>query len=294
MPAGLKEHLRYPEVLFLAQVNKYRTYHITDPGALYNKEDIWSIPSEILEGRDQPVQPYYVIMRLPGETEEEFVLILPLTPANRENTISWVAARADAPNYGKLLAFRFPTNTLVFGPRQVESRIDQDPSITAQFSLWDQSGSNVIRGNLLMIPIGRGNLFVEPIYLQAQSSRLPELKRVVVVNGNRIAMEPTLDRSLAVVFGEAAPTLPTAGTPGASPSPGATATPVPAQTPAPAGPTPGPTLPAGSAAALAQQAKAAFERAQAALQQGDFATYGTEIALVQQLIQQLVQVTGGQ
>jgi uncharacterized membrane protein (UPF0182 family) len=145
-----------------------------------------------------------------------------------------------------------------------------------------------------MIPIGRGNLFVEPIYLQAQSSRLPELKRVVVVNGNRIALEPTLDRSLAVVFGEAAPTLPTAGTPAASPSPGATATPAPAQTPVPTAPTPGPTLPAGSVADLAQQANAAFERAQAALQRSDFATYGTEIALVQQLIQQLVQVTGGQ
>jgi uncharacterized membrane protein (UPF0182 family) len=293
MPEGLQEHLRYPEDLFLTQVNKYRTYHITDAGGLYNREDIWTIPMEVFDGNNVPVDPYYVIMRLPGETEEEFALILPLTPTRRENTIAWVAARSDGDNYGKLLSFRFPTNSLVFGPRQVESRIDQDPVISAQFSLWSQSGSDVIRGNLLMIPIGNGNLFVEPIYLRAQSSQLPELKRVVVVNGNRIAMEPTLDRALAVVFGQAPPTTPEG--PGApSPTPGATVTATP--TPAPGGPTatPAPPPPAGSAAELSREASAAFERAQAALQRGDFAAYGAEIARVEQLIQQLVQVTGGQ
>src|SRR3990172_13035784 len=148
-------------------------------------------------------------MRIPGESQEEFALILPLTPSgSRLNTIAWVAARSDAAQYGKLLAFRFPTDTLVFGPRQVESRIDQDPLISSQFSLWNQSGSRVIRGNLLMIPIGNGNLFVEPIYLRATTSQLPELKRVVVANGNRIAMEPTLSRALDVVFGQALPTQP--------------------------------------------------------------------------------------
>ena len=167
MPAGLQAHLRYPEDMFLTQVNKYRTYHITDPGGLYNREDIWNIPTEVFDGQNVPVEPYYVIMRLPGESQEEFVLIMPLTPARRENTIAWVAARSDPANYGELVSFRFPTNSLVFGPRQVESRIDQDPTISAQFSLWNQGGSNVIRGNLLMIPIGNGNLFVEPIYLQA-------------------------------------------------------------------------------------------------------------------------------
>jgi uncharacterized membrane protein (UPF0182 family) len=292
MPAGLQAHLRYPEDLFLTQVNKYRTYHITDPGGLYNREDIWNIPMEVFDGQNVPVEPYYVIMRLPGEAQEEFVLIMPLTPARRENTIAWVAARSDPANYGELVSFRFPTNSLVFGPRQVESRIDQDPTISAQFNLWDQGGSNVIRGNLLMIPIGNGNLFVEPIYLQAQSSQLPELKRVVVVNGNRIAMEPTLDRALAVVFGQAPPTGLEGGGPSTPPPGPPTLTP----TAGPVAPTatPAPPPPAGSAAELSREANAAFQRAQEALQRGDFAAYGAEIARVEQLIQQLVQVTGGQ
>jgi uncharacterized membrane protein (UPF0182 family) len=289
MPESLRQHLRYPEGLFLAQVDQYRTYHITDAGVLYNKEDIWSIPTEIFDNQDVMVEPYYVIMRIPGESTEEFALILPLTPARRQNTIAWVAARSDGDNYGKLLSFRFPTNALVFGPRQVESRIDQDPAISAQFSLWSQSGSNVIRGNLLMVPIGNGNLFVEPIYLQSTSSQLPELKRVVVVNGNRIAMEPTLERSLAVVFGEAESSLPGAGV-----SPLPTTTPGVSPTPAPAAATPTPTPPAvaGSVAELARQAEAAFNRAQAALQRGDFATYGEETALARRLIEQIVQMTG--
>jgi uncharacterized membrane protein (UPF0182 family) len=234
-------------------------------------------------------------MRLPGESVEEFVLILPLTPSgNRQNTIAWVAARSDAANYGKLLAFRFPTDSLVFGPRQVESRIDQDTTISAQFSLWNQSGSRVIRGNLLMIPIGRGNIFVEPIYLQAATSQLPELKRVVVVNGNRIAMEPTLQRSLEVIFGQAAPTLPTtADTPTAgAPTPGAApGTPAPTATPRPVT-TPGPI--SGNLTELAREADAAYQRAEAALRNGDFATYGSEIARVEALIQQIVQMTSNQ
>ncbi len=293
MPASLQAHIRYPEDLFLAQANAYRIYHIKDPGVLYNKEDVWNIPNEIFGASESAVQPYYVIMRLPGETREEFVLILPLTPARRQNTIAWVAARSDAANYGKLLAFRFPTDALVFGPRQVESRIDQDTTISAQFSLWNQSGSNVIRGNLLMIPIGAGNLFVEPIYLQAATSQLPELKRVVVVNGNRIAMEPTLQRALEVIFGGAAPTQPgVETTPGAAGTPTATRTPAPTATPG-ATPTPRPTLAAGSVGELARQADEAYQRAQTALRNGDFGTYGTEIATVEQLIQEIVRQTGG-
>jgi uncharacterized membrane protein (UPF0182 family) len=294
MPAGLRSHLRYPEDMFLAQVNTYRTYHITDPGVLYNREDIWNIPTEIFEGGEAPVQPYYVIMRIPGEATEEFALILPLTPARRANTIAWVAARSDEANYGKLLAFRFPTDSLVFGPRQVESRIDQDPLISEQFSLWDRAGSQVIRGNLLMIPIGSGNLFVEPIYLQAETSQLPELKRVVVVNGNRIAMEPTLERSLAVIFAGAPPTpLEPGAQPGATPAPGTTpaATPTATPTPRPAT-TPAPAATPGSIGALAREADAAYQRAQEALRRGDFATYGQEIARVEELIRQIVQQSG--
>jgi uncharacterized membrane protein (UPF0182 family) len=292
MPQSLQDHIRYPEDLFLIQVNQYKTYHIRDAGALYNREDIWNIPTEQSGSGSAAVAPYYVIMRLPGEAKPEFTLILPLTPLRRQNTIAWVAARSDAPNYGKLLSYRFPTDTLVFGPEQVESRIDQDPTISAQFSLWNTSGSNIIRGNLLMIPIGNGNLFVEPIYLQAQSSRLPELKRVVVVNGNDIAMEPTLQRAIEVVFGRAAPSLPVTD-PNATPptgSPTPATTPSGSPTPPAATPTPSAGLP-GTVPDLAREADAAYQRALAALQQGDFATYGTEIQRVEQLIQEIVRLT---
>jgi uncharacterized protein len=291
MPQSLKAHIRYPEGLFLAQVNQYRTYHIQDAGVLYNREDIWSIPTELFAGSEVRVEPYYVIMRIPGEPVEEFTLIMPLTPANRENTIAWVAARSDGEHYGKLLAFRFPTDTFVFGPRQVESRIDQDPLISSQFALWNQSGSRVIRGNLLMIPIGDANLFIEPVYLQAQTSQLPELKRVIIVNGNRITMEPTLQRGLEVLFGGARPTPP-----GFEDMPGGT---TPPQQPTPGEPTPGPAAPTptprpvsplpSDAAELARQADEAFQRAQQALRNGDFSTYGVEIARVEEIIRRLVQ-----
>ena len=298
MPESLRAHVRYPEDLFKAQLENYRIYHITNPVARYNQEDVWNIPTELFGESTTPIplEPYYVIMRLPGETEAEFVLIMPLTPARRQNTIAWVAARSDGDNYGKLVTFRFPTDSLVFGPQQVESRIDQDPTISAQISLWNQSGSRVIRGNLLMIPIGNGNIFVEPIYLQAQTSQLPELKRVIVVNGNRIAMEPTLEQSIAVVFGERAASLPTAD-PNATPQ---------QPSPVPGSPTPAPTVDAAAptptatatalplsedVAELAQQAEDAFERAQTALQAGDFATYGEEVELARTLIAQLVALT---
>jgi uncharacterized membrane protein (UPF0182 family) len=294
MPADIRQHVRYPEDLFQAQISSYRTYHIKDAATLYNKEDLWTIPVEQFAGSPQPVQPYYVIMRLPGEPKEEFTLIMPLVPIRRSNTIAWVAARSDPPNYGKMVSFRFPTDTLVFGPSQIESRIDQDPQISAQFSLWNQSGSNVIRGNLLMIPIGNGNLYVEPIYLQAQSSQLPELKRIVVVNGNRIAMEPTLERSLAVIFGNAAPTTPatgeTTGTPPAgsgTPSPSA-GTP----TPAAATATPAIAVTPGNIADLARQAEDAFQRAQVALRNGDLATYQQEVNRAEELIRQIVAQSG--
>jgi len=296
MPESLRVHLRYPEDLFLAQLNNYRIYHITDPVARYNQEDVWNIPTELFGESSSPipVEPYYVIMKLPGEADEEFVLIMPLTPARRQNTIAWVAARSDGDDYGKLVTFRFPTDSLVFGPQQIESRIDQDPGISSQISLWNQSGSRVIRGNLLMIPIGNGNMFVEPIYLQAETSQLPELKRVVVVNGNRIAMEPTLEESIAVVFGERASSLPTGGSSSTQPTPTSEiATPTPTQTNGtPPTTTPTPLPLSDDVAELARQAEDAFERAQAALQNGDFATYGEEIAQAEALIAQIVALTG--
>ncbi len=291
MPASLRAHVRYPEDLFRLQARLYQRYHIRDAGVFYNKEDAWTIPSEVFGvSQSQTVDPYYVIMRLPGEQDEEFVLFIPFSPARRNNTIAWLAARSDGAEYGKLLAFRFPTETLVYGPSQVESRIDQDTTISAQISLWNQSGSQVIRGNLLMIPIGRGNLFVEPIYLQSTAGSLPELKRVVVANGNDIAMEPTLARALEVLLGRAPPTAPTIGE--GSPTPPASATPQPGETPEPT-PSPQPTenLPA-DVDALIQQANDSFNRAQQLLRDGDFAGYGEEIARLQDILQRLAELTG--
>lgn len=288
MPPAVREHLRYPEQLFRTQAQLYRTYHIRQANALYNREDLWDIPTEVFVDQEQVIEPYYVIMRIPGEPQEEFVLFVPFRPANRNNTIAWLAARSDGENYGKLLSFRFPTDALVFGPSQIESRIDQDTAISQQFSLWNQSGSQVIRGNLLMIPIGEGNLFVEPIYLQATAGQLPELKRVVVVNGNNIAMEPTLGRALAVVFGRAEPTTPTTEGPiPASPTAG------PGETPAPT-PTSQPTteLP-DDIAQLISDANDSFNRAQALLQQGDFAGYGEEISRLEEILQRLTELTAG-
>jgi uncharacterized membrane protein (UPF0182 family) len=287
MPLPLRAHLRYPEELFRIQSGLYRTYHLRGATALYNREDLWDVPTESFSGQQQPVEPYYVIMRLPGEANEEFVLILPFRPASRDNTIAWLAARSDGMDYGKLLAFRFPTESLVFGPLQVEARIDQDTAISQQFSLWDQSGSEVIRGNLLMIPIGEGNLFVEPIYLRATTGgALPELKRVIVANGDNIAMEPTLGRALEVVLGEAEPTLPTVEpTTGPSATPGAGETPAPTATAQPTSELP------DDVAALIDEANSTFERAQQLLQQGDFAGYGEEIARLEEILQRLAELT---
>ena len=208
---GLRAHLRYPEDMFQLQAQQYLRYHITDARVFFLGEDLWNIPTEKFRQQEQPLEPYYVILKLPGEETEEFSLIMPFTPRNKQNTIAWLAGRSDGEHLGALRAYRFPTDDLVFGPAQIEARVDQDPGISAQLTLWEGSGSEVIRGNLLMIPIGDSFLFIEPVYLQAESSRIPELKRVVVANGNNIAMEPTFQRALDVVFGRRASSLPGSG-----------------------------------------------------------------------------------
>jgi uncharacterized membrane protein (UPF0182 family) len=302
MPASLREHVRYPEGLFKVQAEMYRTYHMLEPQLFFNKEDLWNIPNELFFEKQQPLEPYYIIMRVPGEAEEEFVLILPFTPKNRDNTNAWLAARSDGEHYGSLISFRFPKDRLVFGPAQIEARINQDSKIAEQFTLWSRSGSQVLRGNLLMIPIGRSNLYVEPVFLQSQTSQLPELRRVVVANGNQIAMESTLEDSLAVIFGERAPTtpevvLPPEGTPpaegeapGLEGTPGAVATPLIEATPTPV---PAPT-PVGNVADLVREAQAAYDRAQAALRQGDFATYGEELDRLKAALDRLAELTSSQ
>lgn len=206
MSPFLKAHLRYPEDLFSIQAETYLQYHMTDPTVFFNKEDQWSIPSEVYFGTPQPVEPYYVIMKLPGEKDAEFVLILPFTPAEKPNMVAWLAARMDGPHYGKLLTFTFPRGVQIDGPAQIEARINNDTEISQQFTLWDQAGSMVIRGNLLVVPIGESILYVEPIYLQAEELALPELKRVILASSKKVVMEPSLGEALASLLG--APTAP--------------------------------------------------------------------------------------
>ena len=201
MPKGLRDHIRYPQSIFGIQGRMYRLYHMKDVQAFYNREDLLAIPFEVFVDRQLPVQPYYVIMRLPGEQREEFVLILPYTPNNKNNMSNWLAARSDGAHYGELVAYKYPKDKLIFGPMQIEARIDQDDQISQQFTLWNQSGSRVIRGNMLVIPVGQSNLYVEPIYLQADQGRIPEMKRVIMATGNSIVMEQTVDEALFQLFG---------------------------------------------------------------------------------------------
>ncbi len=223
LPASLRPHLRYPQDIFAVQAQMYRTFHMQDPRVFYNKEDMWSLPQEVYTDKPVEMTPYYVIMRLPGVATEEYVLIMPFTPPGKQNMITWLAARSDGENYGKLLAFRYPKDKLVFGPMQIEARINQDPTISEQFTLWNQGGNRVIRGNMIVIPIGQSNLYVEPIYLQAEQGRLPEMKRVVLASGNRVAMAPTVSVALqALLAGPATPKatvdrLPTKTPAGAAP-----------------------------------------------------------------------------
>jgi len=202
-PEGLKDHLRYPEDLFKVQSTIYSTYHMNDPTVFYNKEDAWQIPYEIYgTGQQTEVEPYYIIMKLPDEKKEEFVLMTTFTPIKKDNMIAWLAARSDKENYGKLLLYKFPKDKLIYGPLQIEARIDQDSEISQQLTLWGQQGSRVTRGNLLVIPIENSLLYIEPLYIQAEKGQLPELKRVLVSDGERVVMEIDLATALEKLFGK--------------------------------------------------------------------------------------------
>lgn len=201
MPGSLKSHIRYPEDLFTFQAQKYTVFHMDDPEVFYNKEDKWNMPTEMFYNEEQPLEPYYTVVKLPGEKSTEYIQILPFTPQNKKNMIAWLAGRSDGENYGKLLMYEFPKQELVYGPMQVEARINQDTTISQQISLWDQRGSQVIRGNLMIIPVKDSLLYVEPLYLQAEQSKMPELRRVIVVHGDRVVMEPTLEIALQKIFG---------------------------------------------------------------------------------------------
>jgi len=201
MPADLRSHIRYPPGLLNIQARMYSTYHMQDAQVFYNKEDLWSIPRKSGAGGERDMEPYYTIMRLPDGKKEEFVLLLPFTPSKKDNMSAWMAGRCDAPHYGELVVYIFPKQKMVYGPRQIEARIDQEAEISKQLSLWNQRGSQVIRGNLLAIPIEKSILYVEPLYLAAEKGQLPELKRVIVAFGNSLAMEENLELSLQRVFG---------------------------------------------------------------------------------------------
>ena len=200
-PDDLRSHIRYPEDFFDVQASMYRSYHMNDVTVFYNKEDMWSLPTELYSGKERQMESYYLIMKLPEEEAAEFVLLLPFVPQGKDNMISWLAARSDGDQYGNLVLYQFPKQKLIYGPRQIESRIDQDPEISKQITLWSQSGSAVVRGNLLVIPIEDSLMYVEPLYLQAESSQMPELKRVIVAYENRIVMEEDLATALGKVFG---------------------------------------------------------------------------------------------
>jgi len=201
MPDALRSHVRYPEGLFIIQGEMNNAYHMLDSTVFYNQEDLWAVAHEIYAGSDQPMEPYYVTMKLPGEEKEEFILMQPFTPAGKQNMVAWMAARSDGEHYGKLLSYKFAKQELIYGPLQIEARIDQDPDISGRLSLWRQRGSQVIRGNLLVIPIGNSLLYVEPLYLQAETARMPELKRVIAASGERVVMAETLQEALASIGG---------------------------------------------------------------------------------------------
>ncbi|MDP4126452.1 MAG: UPF0182 family protein [Bacillota bacterium] len=217
MPASLKSHVRYPETLFNVQSNMLKTFHMTNSSVFYNKEDAWDIAKELFESKPQNVAPYYTVMKIPGESNPEFILMLPFTPASsttntRNNMVSWLAARMDGEHYGELLLYKMPKNIEVDGPLQIESRIDQDPEISKQLSLWDQKGSSVIRGNLLALPIGGNFLYVEPIYLQSdKGGSIPEMKRIILAYQDHLVMTENLGSGLTQLFGEGAPQPTTLG-----------------------------------------------------------------------------------
>jgi uncharacterized protein len=277
MPQDLRAHIRYPEAFFSIQAAKYAEYHMTDPRVFYNKEDLWRVAQSAARGTDSPMSPYYTIMKLAEVGQkEEFILMVPFTPARKDNMIAWMAARCDQPNYGKVLVFTFPKQKLIYGPLQIEARIDQDPTISQQLTLWDQRGSSVIRGTLLVIPVMNSVLYVEPIYLAAQNGGgLPQLQRVIVSYSDHVVMETSLDAALTKIFGGE---VESAAPPGAA-SNATSATPPPAANAAPA-------LKA-NLAALIQEANQHYERAQQLLRQGDWNGYGEEIKKLGEVLKKM-------
>ena len=277
MSADLRSHIRYPEDIFRLQTEVFSTYHMTNPAIFYNKEDQWEVPAIDADGRDTQMEPYYTIMKLPGENEAEFIQMLPFTPRLKDNLAAWMVARSDGQHYGKLIAFAFPKQTVIFGPRQIVARINQDETISPQITLWNQQGSQVLQGTLLVIPIEESLLYIRPLYLRAAGGRIPELKRVIVAYQNQIVMEETLSLALERLFGRVPENLQLASTEQGEPS--ATISMTSSQTDALEVPPQG--------LALAEQARVHYERAIQAQRDGNWRLYGDEVTRLGEILDRL-------
>ena len=287
MPEDLNAHIRYPNDLFSIQASVFRTYQMTEPTDFYNREDVWAWPEEIFDNQSRAMEPYYVLMELPGNDDLDFIQILPFTPANRENMIAWLAAQNDPDKYGEMLVYRFGKDSLVFGPKQIEARIDQDPVISSQLSLWNQQGSQVIRGNLLVIPIGESLLYVEPLYIQAATGKIPELKRVILATSERVIMAENLGLALAEQFGQdilAEAKLAELALTGNGELPAEVST-----ESEEAGTV---DLLGSTLQELILEANSSYGRAQDALLEGDWAAYGAELDSLQRVLERMVEVSG--
>src|SRR5438445_1372481 len=273
MPQELQKHIRYPEDLFFIQAQVYRTYHMKSAEVFYNREDLWQFPRQPSGGEGATMAPYYIIVRLPGEPRAEFLQMLPMVPSQRQNMIAWLAARSDAPDYGKLIVYEFPKDKLVYGPFQIEARINQNTEISQQLSLWNQMRSRVIRGNLLVIPSENSILYVSPVYLRAETGQLPELKRVIAAYGDHVVMDETLAGALAALFKETAPVFP----PSASSPAGA----------------PAKTSLTGPEADRAREALSHYNGAIEQLKSGNWAGFGAQLDALRPLLEELSQHSTG-
>ena len=254
MPEELRAHIRYPEDLFRIQTDRFTTYHMTDPRVFYNKEDVWALPSQKTGANTAEMEPYYALIKMPGQEQPQFLLMLPMTPLRKSNMVAWIAAMCDLPDYGKLLVYQLSKDRLIYGPMQIEAMIDQEPTISQQLSLWDQKGSRVIRGNLLVIPIEDSFLYVEPVYLIAEDVNIPQLIRVIVAYGSKVSMQPSLEEAVRAVFGNIT----------AAPSPQAAPTKVTED--------------------VLGHARKAFQQAEDALRRGQWAEFGRAMEALKALI----------
>jgi uncharacterized protein len=262
MAADLKEHVRYPEDLFRIQADRLTTYHMTDPRVFYNKEDVWALPTQKHSADNQTeMEPYYALIRLPGSEQLQYLLMQPMTPLKKANMVAWMSAACDFPDYGQLVLYQLPKDRLIYGPMQIEAMIDQEPGVSQQLSLWDQRGSRVIRGNLLVIPIENSFLYVEPVYLVAEQVNIPQLVRVIVAYGNKVSMQPTLEEAIRGVFGSVS-------------APAVSATPVARAAQAPA---------TASVDALGK-ARKEFQQAEEALRRGQWTEFGRAMESLKKLL----------